>query len=83
MRGDFCDLVPKLRLGNAYPRSSASPRVPDDALYIQAGSRGVVDAWFSLDASSSSNITNTGVRDPNDPVFLVYNGPGGVAQTLL
>ena len=35
----------------------------------------MVDAWFSLDASSSSNITNTGVRDPNDPVFAVYNGP--------
>ena len=49
--------------------------MPDDALYIQAGSRGVVDAWFSLDASSSSNITNTGVRDPNDPVFAVYSGP--------
>ena len=32
----LCHLVPKLRLGNAYPRSSASPRVPDDALYFQS-----------------------------------------------
>ena len=37
----------------------------------------VADAWFSMDASSSSTITNTGVRGANASPGSPYAGAGG------